>query len=253
MVSQRYLNKGVAITGGARGIGYACAENFAQEAAKVIVLDSNAEALNAAVAKLADAGLEVYGVVGDATNTEDVNRFAIEAETRLGKVDVLVNNVGGARGPGHSQWFWEIEFDDFLRMEALNVHSTFLCSSRLVSSMKECNHGVIVNIASTAGLLTDPGHSHYGAFKAAVIQLTKGMAVDLAPHGVRVNCVAPGEIRTNKYEDVNWERTFELKIPMLRAGRPDEIAKVVSFLASDDASYMTGTIVVVDGGLTAKE
>ena len=119
--------------------------------------------------------------------------------------------------------------------------------------MKECNHGVIVNIASTAGLLTDPGRSHYGAFKAAVIQLTKGMAIDLAPHGVRVNCVAPGEMRTNKYEDINWERTFELKIPMLRGGRPDKIAKVVSFLASDDASYMTGTIVVVDGGLTAKE
>jgi NAD(P)-dependent dehydrogenase (short-subunit alcohol dehydrogenase family) len=113
--------------------------------------------------------------------------------------------------------------------------------------------GSVVNVASTAGILTDPGHSHYGAFKAALIQLTRGMAVDLAPHGVRANCVAPGEVRTRPSHDVNWERTFELKVPMRRAARPDEIAAPVLFLASDEASYVTGTCLVVDGGLTAQE
>jgi NAD(P)-dependent dehydrogenase (short-subunit alcohol dehydrogenase family) len=241
------------VSGGARGIGRACAERLAKEGARVVVLDLDEQTALRAVEELKTAGLEVEAAIGDVTSADDVDRLVEESVGLLGEIDVLVNNVGGARGEGHSRWFWELNLDVFARLEALNVHSTFLCSNRFVQGMLERKQGSIVNIASTAGLLTDPGHSHYGAVKAAVIQLTKGMAVDLAPHGVRVNCVAPGEVRTNRYDDVNWERTFELKVPMLRAGQPGEIAAVVAFLASDEASYMTGSTVVVDGGLTAKE
>jgi len=252
-MSGRFDGRGVVVTGGARGIGRACAERFAREGARVVVVDVDAERLAASEAEHGSAGLDVSGVVGDVTSEADVDRLHETALGLLGTVDVLVNNVGGARGEGHSRWFWDLDLEVFTRLEALNLHGTFLCSNRFVRGMKDRASGAVVNIASTAGILTDPGHSHYGAFKAAVIQLTKGIAVDLGPHGVRVNCVVPGEVRTNPAHDVNWERTFELKIPMLRAARPEEIAAVVAFLASDEASYMTGAAVVVDGGLTAKE
>jgi NAD(P)-dependent dehydrogenase (short-subunit alcohol dehydrogenase family) len=249
----RFEGRGVVVTGGARGIGRACAERFAREGAHVVTLDVDAEALRASEEEHRDAGLEIEGIVGDATSEPDVDRLHASALERLGQVDVLVNNVGGARAEGGSRWFWELDLEVFTRLEAINLHGTFLCSNRFVREMKERGSGSIVNIASTAGILTDPGHSHYGAFKAAVIQLTKGMGVDLAPYGVRVNCVAPGEVRTRRYTDVNWERTFELKIPMLRPGRPEEIAGAVAFLASEDATYVTGATLIVDGGLTAKE
>ena len=132
----------------------------------------------------------------------------------MGDVDVLVNNVGGARGDGHSRWFWDLDLEVFERMGRFNLNGTFLWSTVIAREMMRRESGSIVNVASTAGILTDPGHSHYGAFKAALIQLTRGMAVDLAPHGVRANCVAPGEVRTRPSNDVNWERTFELKVPM---------------------------------------
>ena len=169
--------------------------------------------LDDAVQRLAEDGHTVSGFAGDATNPDVVARLFSAICAEVGDPDVLVNNVGGARGDGHSRWFWDLDLDVFERMGRFNLNGTFLWSTAVARGMMLRKSGSIVNVASTAGILTDPGHSHYGAFKAALIQLTRGMAVDLAPHGVRANCVAPGEVRTRPSEDVNWERTFELKVP----------------------------------------
>lgn len=243
----RLNSKVAAITGAGSGMGKAMAERFAAEGAQLVLADiSGAEAEVAAA-----IGTAALAVRCDVAEEEDVAAMVAAAEQRFGRLDILVNNAGfgGPMAPLHEQ-----DAASWDRIHAVNIRGVFLGMKYGAQAMIRAGGGAVVNVSSASGVVGWKGHGVYGAAKAGVNQLTRTGALDLAPHGIRVNAIAPGTIWTglvpaSKQFAEPPEGTPRLAgIPLDRWGLASEIANAALFLASDEASYITGTVLPVDGG-----
>jgi 3-oxoacyl-[acyl-carrier protein] reductase len=240
--------KSALVTGGSRGIGRACCLALARAGAKVCVnyrVESPSAELT--VEEIENAGGEAFALAADVTRPGDSEMLVDETVQRLGGIDILVNNAGIWKGSPVEE-MTDAEWEEML---SINLTGTFFCTRAAIPFMKSARSGRIVNISSTAGQRGEAYHSHYAASKGAVISFTKSLAVELAPHGITVNCVAPGWVATDMSREslLGPEREAILaSIPLGRVARPEEIAGAVAFLASDLASFVTGEILNVNGG-----
>ncbi|HWP48390.1 MAG TPA: SDR family NAD(P)-dependent oxidoreductase [Candidatus Limnocylindrales bacterium] len=251
---KRLENKKAIITGSARGIGKAIARKFLQEGAHVFLVDIQQERLLKTRDELASLGGEVQVYTADVSQKAQVQSLVETVLKTWGEVDILVNNAGIAIVEN----FLDLKEENWDRTLDVNLKSMFLVSQLVARDMvKKGRGGAIVNMASTNGLLGEAGLAHYNASKAGVILLTKTLAIELAPYNIRVNCVCPGFIKTELAAEAGFNDTFIAeyvkKIPLNRHGKPEEVANVFAFLASDEASFITGASIVIDGGQIIKE
>jgi NAD(P)-dependent dehydrogenase (short-subunit alcohol dehydrogenase family) len=244
------------VTGGASGIGLATATRLLREGARVAVVD-RVEPEKAARA-LGAAGGEVWGVPADVADETQVRAMVDEVLSRALRVDVLINAAG--IGSPRPVTIDEATAAEWQELCAVNLTGTFLCCRAVIPAMRRGGGGAIVNVASELGLVGSPRSAMYSATKGAVVQLTRALAVDHAADHIRVNCVCPGPVDTpllrrgiERAADPEAKLLREVGSTLLgRLGRPEEIASVIHFLASDEASFVTGSIVVADGGVTAR-
>ena len=248
----RLRGKVAVVTGAARGIGRAIAEKFLVEGAKVLACDIAVERLNHTVKALSKLG-EIKSIQVDVTDPMDAVRLTERAVACFGSIDILANNAGIAR----SEPFLEVRPESWDRTMAVNLKGPFLVSQAVARVMKQRRSGSIINMASTNGILGEPDLVHYNASKAGVILLSKTMAIELAQYQIRVNSVCPGFIVTDLTRESGMPDSqianYVTKIPLARHGKPEEVANVFAFLASDEASFITGSEIVVDGGQIAQE
>ncbi len=252
---RRFEGKVVLVTGGSSGIGYATAKAFLEEGAKVAIAGRDATRLRKAESELKAIG-KVLAIRGDVSKLADARRFVSETTKALGPIDVLVNNAG-IYIDKFLEEFTEREYDEVMD---INLKGAFLCSKYVLPGMLRRKRGVIVNVASDSGLVGTAGSSVYCASKGGMVLLTKAMALEHARDGIRVNAICPGEVDTPMLErdaeasgldHDEYVRRLTAPIPMGRAARPEEIARAILFLASEDSSFMTGAAMPVDGGATA--
>jgi len=244
------------VTGGASGIGRATGHRLAADGARVVVVD-RVDTEAAARAMAAGDGA-AWGIVADVADEAAVAAAFAAVTAREGRLDVLVNAAG--IGSPRPVTIDEATLEEWQRLCAVNLTGTFLCCRAAVSLMRRGGGGAVVNVASEIGLVGAPRSAMYGATKGGVVQLTRALAVDHAPDGIRVNCVCPGPVDTPllrqsiaRASDPEAKRRQEVESTLLgRLGTPDEIASVICFLASPEASFVTGSIVVADGGVTAR-
>lgn len=239
------------VTGASRGIGRAIAIAYAEAGADVAVLARDAERLAEVATAVESAGARVIVLVADVTDREGVDLAVSSAIERLGHVDIVVNNAGGNR---FSMPFVGIRFDGWQKTMTLNLDSTVHVCQAIGPHLLERGSGAVINVASVAGLAAVPLMSHYGAAKAAVLSLTRSLAVEWAHAGVRVNALVPGWVATDLTEfaraNPDIGQSLMGRVPMGRWATPEEIAGPAVFLASDASSFMTGQELVVDGGLS---
>jgi 3-oxoacyl-[acyl-carrier protein] reductase len=248
----RLEGKTAIITGAGRGIGQAIAKKFLLEGARVLLCDIVPDRLEQTVLELAALG-EVHGLVGDVSRADFCDAVVQKALNAFGEINILINNAGIAVFAP----FLELSEEAWDQTLNVNLKSMFLLSQRVAREMVARGGGAIVNMASTNGLLGERDLVAYNASKAGVILLTKTLAIELAEHHIRVNCVAPGLIRTTLAIEGGSNQAFLedylQKIPMRRQGTPEEVASLFAYLASDEASFITGETVVIDGGQLAQE
>jgi NAD(P)-dependent dehydrogenase (short-subunit alcohol dehydrogenase family) len=257
MSNRRFEGKVAVVTGGASGIGMATVERFLEEGAKVAIIDISEKAGGRAVSELLGKGHHPMLVTGDVTDSADVERMVADITEELGRIDVLFNNAGILVEGTIEQ----VSEEDWDRIMAVNVKGVFLMTKRVIPLMLRQGGGSIVNNASCSGLVGDRSAIAYNASKGAVVLMTKCLALDYAEKNVRVNCVCPGEIETPMFlqevasrgttVDAYRKETSEYH-PIGRLGQPREVANTVLFLASTDASFITGAAVSVDGGYTCQ-
>ncbi len=247
----RFTNKIAVITGGGGEIGRATAERFAREGATVIIVDLNRELAEMAAAEIIAASGAAWAFQADVARRDQVEAMADAVIARHGRIDILCN-IAGIAPPAP---FLETTDESWNTTLDVNLKGVFLCSQIVARRMVALGvKGNIVNMASTNGLVGEVGLVAYNASKFGVVGLTMTIAIELAPHGIRVNAVAPGMIRTKLSQavldaDPELARTyFQDKIPMARFGEPQEVAAAVAFLASEDAGFITGHSLVIDGG-----
>lgn len=247
-------NKVVIITGAGSGIGRSTAILFAKEGAKVVVADIDVKGGKETV-HLIKNNKNVFFVKTNVSKERDCKRLIEETIKKYGKIDILFNNAGVYL----RKKITEMDESDWNKIIDINLKSIFLCSKYVIPEMIKQNKGIIINTASTLGLVGEPECGAYCASKGGIIALTKSMATEYASDNIRVNCICPGPIDTpmlRKYlsSSKNSERVkeeLENWVPLGRMGTPEEIASTALFLASDESSYITGTTIVVDGGGTA--
>lgn len=242
-----FEGKVAVITGAARGIGQAIAVDLAERGADVALCDLKKEWLDETVAAIESQGRKALALAVDVGESEAVNACVKEALGAFGRIDVMVNNAGITKDTLLMRMS-DQDWDDVLRV---NLKGTFLFSRAVARPMMKQRGGSIVNIASIIGLIGNAGQANYAASKAGVIALTKSTAKELAPRGVRANSIAPGFISSKMTDALPREVRDQMmaNIPMARFGEPEDIAKAVAFLASDEAAYVTGQCLSVNGGM----
>ncbi|MCH7609824.1 MAG: 3-oxoacyl-[acyl-carrier-protein] reductase [Chloroflexi bacterium] len=244
----RFDDKVAVVTGASRGIGKAVAVELGSQGASVVVnyhtRADSAEEVVAAIEKSGGKALAYQADVGDMQQAQGLVKFAVE---KFDGLHILVNNAGIIRD-GFIMLMKEADWDDVIRT---NLKATFNCSKAAVRLMMKKRYGRIINIASISGQMGNPGQTNYSASKAGQIGLTKALAREVASRNITVNAVAAGYIDTEIWEDTPEEAKERLlgMIPLGRSGQPEEVAKAVAFLASDDAAYITGHVLAVDGGI----
>jgi NAD(P)-dependent dehydrogenase (short-subunit alcohol dehydrogenase family) len=237
------------VTGAGSGIGAAIASSFAKAGAKVAIVDRHGEAAANIAARLAAGGATAIAFTCDVTRQDAVSAVAGEVAARLGTCRILVNNAGILRSGALDT----VSIEGWNTVLAVNLTGYLIAAQAFGSDMIKAGRGSIVHIASIAGTNTQPRSGAYSASKAGVLQLSKQLAVEWGPHGVRSNAILPGLIRTPLsaafYENKEFEERRKALIPTRRIGEPDDVAQAALFLASDRASYVNGAEILVDGGL----
>jgi NAD(P)-dependent dehydrogenase (short-subunit alcohol dehydrogenase family) len=243
------------VTGAAKGIGWGIATVFAQEGAKVVVVDWDEQAGVQTAAEICDQGGQAIFVKCDVSNEEQVKAMVQAALDRFGQIDILVNNAG----IGVYKTVLDATSEDWDRALGVNLKGVFLCSKYTIPHMQKIGKGAIVNISSVHAYANVNGTSPYAASKGGVTSLTRAMAMDYSPT-IRVNAIAPGWVLTPLIQSIfdsypnpaEQQRIVEQRQVMKRIGRPEDIGHAAAFLASDEASFITGVQLFVDGGLTAQ-
>jgi meso-butanediol dehydrogenase/(S,S)-butanediol dehydrogenase/diacetyl reductase len=248
----RLEGKVAIVTGAGSGIGRACALAFAREGASVVVNDVRAEAAGAVAREIESQGGRALACPGDVSRSDQVDALVRAAIERFSRLDVMVNNAASPLGGAVAQ----TSDADWRTVHSVTLDGTFYGTRAAIAAMA-ARGGSIVNVASGAALGGEPGLGAYAAAKAAVLNLTRTAAVENAARGIRINAICPGPIETPPlvaYLGVfpGGRGSFERQIPMQRLGRPEEMAAVATFLASDEASYVTGAVIVADGGVAAR-
>ncbi|ACB36233.1 short-chain dehydrogenase/reductase SDR [Leptothrix cholodnii SP-6] len=244
----RLKNKVSIITGAAQGIGLATALKFAREGAIVIVCDLRQAAVDAAVAQCRELGALADGFALDVTDRTAVDAMVAAVKARHGRIDTLVNNAGITKDAR----LQKMTIEQFDAVIDVNLRAVFHCAQAVADTMVEQGAGVILNASSVVGIYGNFGQTNYAATKFGVIGFTKTWSRELGPKGVRVNAVAPGFIETPILATIPDKVMEQMRhdVPLRRLGKPEEIANVYAFLASDEASYINGTVIEVAGGLT---
>ncbi len=247
LTSQHLKDQTAIITGASRGIGRAIAHSLAAEGAKVVVNYARSEDAAAGIVKeIIDAGGNAIAIQGDVSKVEEVDNVISQTKEKFGTVDILVNNAGITR----DTLLLRMKPEDWQAVIDLNLTGVFLCTRAVSKIMLKQKRGRIINIASVAGQMGNPGQANYSAAKAGVIGFTKTVAKELAPRGITVNAVAPGFIATDMTADIKNTEEILKYIPLGRYGQPEEVAGMVRFLAADSAAaYITGQVFNVDGGM----
>ena len=255
-VSEKLKDKTTLITGGANGIGKAIAKRFALEGANVIIADIDKGAGEDSAREIQTKGGSIYFHHCDISEPLDIRNLLCVTLERFKNIDVLVNNAGIVA----SGDFLDITHEEFSRVLQINLHGTFLVSQAAAKQMvkqvkKKHPPGCIINMSSINAVVALANQTPYSASKGAINQLTKAMSLSLAPHGIRVNAIGPGSINTDMMRAVNEDAKSLTRLlsrtPLGRIGEPEEVAGIATFLASDDASYISGEIIYVDGGRLA--
>lgn len=243
----RLEGKVAVVTGGGSGIGEATVARFAQEGARVALVDVDEDAAAAVAAKVTEGGGRVSVHLADVRDKGDVQKAMEEAVEAHGRVDILVNNAGINR----DALVKKMSEEDWDQVLGINLKGTFLCSQAAAKIMMEQNSGRIIN-TSSVGALGNVGQANYAASKSGVIGLTKTLALELARYNITVNCVAPGATMTPMLAKLPEEvaEMLRKKIPLRRFAKAEEIAALHVFLASDEAEYVTGQVIFIDGGMS---
>ena len=248
----RFENKGVLITGGGSGIGRASAIDFAKEGGIVGVADIDADTAGRTVEAIENAGGRAHAFTLDTTDPAAVTACMEKAAETMGRLDILVNSAGVRE----IESVLELPYEEWCRVINVNLTGVFLCSQAFLRHITDAGKaGVVVNLASTLGVTAAPNRAAYTASKHAVVGLTKEMALEFGETGIRVNAVGPGVTRTSLteryFQEAEMAETVRSLHAMKRWGEAEEIAKAILFLASDDASFITGETLLVDGGWLA--
>lgn len=247
---ERFVGKHVLITGGARGIGFEIARQFAREKATISLFDTHKQNLALAATEIKNMGSQVYTYPVDVSNKQQVLTAVTQAENTA-PINVLINNAGIARETP----FLDITDQEWKEIMDVNLTGMFYVAQAVCRHMLKRKKGVVVNMASKNGLDGESGYAHYNASKGGVIMLTKTMALELAHVGIRVNAVCPGFIQTPssiETDPADFTQQFvDRYIPMNRPGSVEEVAPAFLFLASEESSFMTGQIIIMDGGQLA--
>ena len=234
------------VTGAGRGIGRALALKLADAGAAVVVNDIN-EACQEVAQEIGATGGQSLAVIADVASPTDVAGLMEKTTVAFGKVDILINNAGIAR----DQLVMRMSDEDWDRVLAVDLKSVFLCTRAVLRYMIKQRWGRIISISSIVGLVGNPGQANYASAKAGIIGFTRAVAKEVASRGITVNAIAPGFIDTEMTQRLSENQRQELlsRIPLGRLGSPDDVAAAVAFLASEDAGYITGQVLTVDGGI----
>ena len=233
------------VTGGARGIGKAVALRFAKEGSDIAICDINAEVLESSKKDIEATGRTVITEKVDVTNLEEVKKFVQKVLDKFGKINILINNAGITR----DNLMMRMSRQEWDQVIATNLTAIFSLSNLCIRDMIKARWGRIVNISSVVGCMGNAGQANYAASKAGVIGFSKSLAIEVAARNITVNCVAPGFIETDMTKKLSDEQREKLLavVPMKRIGQPEDVANSVGFLVSEDASYVTGVTIHVNG------